>query len=295
MEVKGLRKLLRSRFVFGYILVAPALLTILFVNLYAIIMSIWYSQQSGSFGAFQYVGLGNYRELFLDPRFWGSLLHTLQFALPAVILQLSIGMAIALFVRHSSKLSSIVRTAAVVPWTMGLFVIGLIWRFMFNAVFGVINVLLLDIGLIGAPVDWLTNHAMASVIVVEVWRQLPFAFILLLAGLQTVPKDLYEVAHVEGGRPWGIFWRVTFPLTKPVVLVVLLFQSIDALRAYTQVFALTRGGPGEETQLASLYLFNQMFSYMRFGPASAGVLTLAVISLFVSYFYVRTIFKASDI
>jgi len=292
---KGLQKLLRSRLAIGYLLILPALLIILFVNLYPIVLSIWYSLQSGSFGTFQYVGLANYRELFLDPNSWGSMSNTIRFAIPSVILQISLGMAIALFVRRSSRVSGIVRTAAIVPWTMGLFVTGLLWRYMFSTAFGVINVILLNIGLIKAPVDWLTNHAMASVIGVEVWRHLPFAFILLLAGLQTIPPELYEVAHVEGGRPWAVFWRVTLPMVKPVVLVVLLFQSIDALRAYAQVLALTRGGPGVETQLVSLYLYNQMFSYMKFGFASAGVLTLAVISLIISFFYVRTIFKASDI
>jgi len=292
---KGLQKLLRSRLAIGYLLILPALLIILFVNLYPIVLSIWYSLQSGSFGTFQYVGLANYRELFLDPNSWGSMSNTIRFAIPSVILQISLGMAIALFVRRSSRVSGIVRTAAIVPWTMGLFVTGLLWRYMFSTAFGVINVILLNIGLIKAPVDWLTNHAMASVIGVEVWRHLPFAFILLLAGLQTIPPELYEVAHVEGGRPWAVFRRVTLPMVKPVVLVVLLFQSIDALRAYAQVLALTRGGPGVETQLVSLYLYNQMFSYMKFGFASAGVLTLAVISLIISFFYVRTIFKASDI
>lgn len=255
------------------LLLLPGLLVIAAVALYPIVSVLWLSLQHHLpiFGIATFAGLENYRALLQDTRLWRSLGTTLYFTAGAVGLELVLGLAIATQLARSFPGRGVARAALLIPWALPPVVSAKMWEWLYNADFGLLNYLLRSTGLVSGGVNWLGSPtwALHAAIGVEVWKATPFVALLLLAGMQLIPPDLYEAARVDGAGSWTRFRRITLPLLLPVLLVVLLFRTMDALRTFDIIFVLTGGGPANTTETLSIYTYKVLFQTLQFGYGSA--------------------------
>lgn len=285
-----------TRHQLGYILVMPSLLLIAFVSLYPFITTVWYSFHTMRLNlpnAEQpFVGFKNYMLVITSDRFLNSMKLTFLFAATFVSIQLVFGLFIAQVLNLTFKGRAFVRAAILIPWAMALVISALLWQWMYNAIFGVVNAMMLGLGIIKSPVDWLgvsPTSAYFAVMVVDVWRNTPFMAIILLAGLQSIPSELYEAARIDGAGRVESFFYITLPQLKHAILVALLFRSIDAVRAFDILYVLTQGGPGTATEIGSLYSYRMLFQFLDFGRGSASTVVLALFTTVLAIFYIRTI------
>jgi len=227
-------------------------------------------------------GLGHYAALPADTLFTSGLSNTLIFAVAAVSGQMILGFFLALLVSRTWRGRVLYRAIFLLPILVPGIVIGAIWKLMYNFDFGVINQMS---GLLGfAPLDWLGQRstALLAVIVVDIWHWTPFCFLLLLAGLESLPRDVYEAAHVDGAKWWQELRYVTLPLMLPTILVTLVFRLIVAFKVFDEVYLLTGGGPGMATEVLSFTIYRRFFTEDRMGYGSAiSVLALFVIALLI--------------
>ncbi len=285
-----------SRTQLGYVLVAPALLMIAFVSVYPFVTTLWYSLHSMRLNVPSagqpFVGFENFATLLSMSRFRNSIWLTFKFAGTFVSLQLVFGLLIAMVLNLSFKGRALVRASILIPWAMATVITAILWKWMYNAVFGIINAIFLAIGLTHASIDFLGGSgfsAFMSVLAVEMWRETPFVSIILLAGLQSIPNELYEAAKIDGAGRLACFWSITVPQLKHALLVALLFRSINALRAFDLLYVLTAGGPGTETEIASLFAYRTLFQYLDFGNGSASTVVLAFFTTVLSLIYINVI------
>jgi multiple sugar transport system permease protein len=196
-------------------------------------------------------------------------------------------MIIALVLTKSFAGRGLLRAVVLIPWALTSVVSAKMWGWIFDTRFGVLNDLLIRLGIIDQPLVWMARAdlALPSMIVADIWKATPFMALLLLAGLQLIPADLYEAAASDGASGWQSFWAITLPLLKPAILVALLFSTIDALKLYDLPRVLTNGGPGQATETVSIYTYNTLFNNLNFGYGSAlAVSTFLVIMLFAFIF-----------
>lgn len=217
----------------------------------------------------RFVGVENYATLLKDPTFHHALLVTLIFVFVGVTIEIILGMVIALiFNRHLPGLG-VFRLIVYIPMMVSPLVMGYFWRFMFETTFGVINYLL---SLVGVPaVRWLIepNPALISILIVDIWQWTPFVVLLILAGLQTVPRELYEIATLDRASWWMQFRRITLPYLKFPLLLALLFRTIDVIKLFDSIYIMTGGGPGDYTQNLSVMAYKIGFTYFQVGKAAA--------------------------
>ncbi|MGE3525167.1 MAG: carbohydrate ABC transporter permease, partial [Gemmatimonadales bacterium] len=259
----------------AWALIWPAFATILLVGLFPLLYTGWESLHLHDLRmpwlGRPFIGLDNYLELARDPRFWGSLAHTLFFSLTSVALELGLGLVLALAMNRAFRGRGLLRAAILVPWAIPTVVAALLWRFMFDGNTGIVNSLLTRAGLLQAPLVWFIHPlaAWVPVILADVWKTTPFVALLLLAGLQTIDPVLYQAARIDGAGPWHRFRYITLPLLRPALLVALIFRTLDAFRVFDLVYVLTGGGPGTSTEPIALYTFNSLLQNLRFGYGSA--------------------------
>lgn len=268
----------------GWLLVTPALLLLLLVYGYPILRSFWLSLFTKNLGTQLqpvFSGLNNYGRMIGDGRFWHSLWNTVIFTSVSVALELVLGIAIALILNQTFKGRGIVRTIAILPWALPTALIGLVWAWMFNDQFGVWNDILLRLGIIQDGINWLgyPTTAMIAVIAADVWKTTPFISILLLAGLQSIPQDLYEAYALDGATPWQSFKHITLPLLTPQILISLLFRFAQAFGVFDLIKVMTGGGPGGATEVVSLYIYTTVMDYLDFGYGAALVVVTFLILL----------------
>ncbi|MEU4742793.1 sugar ABC transporter permease [Actinosynnema sp. NPDC023658] len=231
----------------------------------------------------KFVGIDNYTAIFAGEsasRFWNSFGNTTVFTVITVVLEVLIGVAMALVMHHALRWRGVVRASILVPWAVPTAVSALLWRWIFQAD-GVAN------ALIGQQVLWTTEgwQAKFAVILADVWKTAPFVGLLVLAGLQIIPTDVYEAARVDGASPWLQFWRITLPLVKPALLVAVLFRVLDALRMFDLPFVLI-GSRKESVETLSMVAFDEAAS-LRFGPAAAYATILFVYVAVTALVFVR--------
>ncbi|MEA3334843.1 MAG: sugar ABC transporter permease [Chloroflexota bacterium] len=275
---------------FPYLLLAPAVITLASLTIYPFIYSIYISLFRYRGGMrMDFIGLGNYTRLLTDAQFWNSMRVVILFTVIAVALEFVLGMALALFLSQSIKLRGLWRSLVIVPMMLTPVVVGVMWRLMLNPGIGIVNFFLVTIGL--QPVGWLStgSWAFVSIVLVDVWNWTPFMFLILLAGLESLPVEPFEAARIDGAKPVRIFLDHTLPLMKPAILVALLIRTMDCLRIFDQIFILTQGGPGNSTEVASLYLYKTAFKFFDQGYAAAGLFVLMVAVNIISIFYVRSL------
>ncbi len=257
----------------AWLLLSPSLLILLLVAAYPLFRSMQLSFFDVSILKFPlqpvWVGFDNYVALASDPRWWRSVWNTVVFTASSVALETVLGLVIALLVHSEFRGRGLVRTAMLVPWAIPGVVSSQMWRWMFNDVYGVINDLFMKLRIIGAPMAWLAEPKLVlpALIMIDVWKTTPFMALILLAGLQSIPKELYEAARVDGASSIQQFWRITLPLLRPSLLVALIFRTLDALRVFDMIYIVA--GTQIETISMSIYARQQLISFGALGYGSA--------------------------
>ena len=279
----------------AWALVLPAVGAILLVALFPLVWTAWesvhlHNLQMPWLGR-PFVGLANYIEALRDPRFWGALGHTAFFAVTSVGLELVLGLWLALAMNRAFRGRGLVRAAILIPWAIPTVVSALLWRFLFEGQSGVVNAVLVRLGVLREPLVWFieANTAWVPVILSDVWKTTPFVALLLLAGLQNIDASLYEAARIDGASAWRQFRFVTLPLLKPAILVALIFRTLDAFRVFDLIYALTGGGPGSSTEPIALYTFNALLQNLRFGYGSALSVIVFGITFGLALVYIKLI------
>jgi trehalose/maltose transport system permease protein len=284
-------KLQRRQTRIGWILLLPALAVVGFVALYPLGKTVYQSFTNQEFLAglepTKWVGLENYRTLWHDAIFRDAVWLTIKFTLITVSFEFVLGLIIALVVNSSFKGRGAMRAVMLVPWAIPTVVAAKMWQWMLDDVFGVINDILMKLHIISHPHAWISDPAtsLAAVSAVDIWKTTPFVALLLLAGLQVIPRDLYEAASVDGANQLQQFWRITLPLLLPAILVTLIFRTLDALRVF-DVFYVFFGGR-QDTQTMAIYAQSTIVGDGHVGYGAAiSVAIFLIISLFVVIYMV---------
>jgi multiple sugar transport system permease protein len=248
------------------------------VTLFPLVYVVWLSLERYSLlaGEPRFAALANYARLAADGRFWNALANTAYFTAVSVALELALGLAIALAMQRPFRGRAVAYGLVLLPWAVPTAVSARMWEWMYDAEIGVINHLL------GAGINWLGSPAWAihAAIAMDVWKSTPFVALLLIAGLHGIPRDLYRAAAIDGASAWMTLRRITLPLLAPVLLVALVFRTIDAFRVFDSIYVLTGGGPADTTETLSVYAYKALFQSLEFGYGSAvAVVAFACVAL----------------
>lgn len=287
-----IRSLAARERAFALCLLAPCTLFVALFAFYPIVHSVYLSLHrlvlSLPHLGRPFVGLANYRELLHDPVAMRSLGNTLLFVFSSTLLEVSFGLGIALLIHRSFRGRGLVRAAILIPWAIPTVVSSQLWRFIFNDAFGLLNFALYGSST-GSYRAWLAEpaYAFTAIVVADVWKTSSFAALLILAGLQTIPDELYEAARTDGAGPWTSFRRITLPLLKPALLVALLFRTMDAFRVFDLVFVMTQGGPADATNVLQFYGYKKIFAEGLMGYGSTISVLVFAVTLTVSLAYLR--------
>ena len=278
-------------------LITPSVLVVLVIIAYPTIQVFVYSFMKYKLDGVtppSFVGWDNYSYVLSDPDWWSAVSNTLIFTVVSVILECVLGLAVAMVANSKFKGRTVFRVAILVPWAIPTVVSSKIWSWMVNDIYGVVNIVLTDLHILPQKIAWLATPATALpvIIAVDVWKATPFMALLLLAGLQLIPKDLYEAGSIDGANKVRQFWAITLPLVTPTLLVALVFRTLDALRVF-DIFYVMVGGQGNLETMA-VYNQQQLVSFLDAGVGSAtSVIILIVIMLFVILYtrFSRTSFE----
>jgi ABC-type sugar transport system permease subunit len=235
-----------------------------------------------------FVGLRNYAELlFRDPLFGLSLRNTLYFAVLAIPAVLVVSLALALALNQPLRGVKVYRTIYFIPVVCSMVAVSVIWKWLFNTEYGLLNSAIRAVGL--APVNWLGNSAVAmpSVVLLNTWKFAGYDMVIFLAGLQGIPEHLYDAAKVDGANRWQAFWRITLPLLSPSILFIVVLSVIGSFQVFDQVYLMTQGGPGNATLVYNFYLYQNAFLYLKMGYASAMAYVLVGIIFVITLVQVR--------
>ncbi len=265
-------RFLRHEALTGYAMISPALFLLAVLLAYPFVLAVYISLTDrvlGEPGSF--VWIRNFVKLLQDPLFRQTVWNSFVYTVSTVFLKLSLGLILALLLNQEFPCRNLVRGALLLPWIVPTSLSVLTWLWMFDSLFSVVNYLLLALGLISRKIPWLGDPfwAMISVIIVNTWRGLPFFAASLLAGLMTIPRELYEAAQSDGAKPLACFWFVTLPLLRPVIAVVVLFSTIWTFADFQIVYILTHGGPVNATQIFATMAYDVALVAGRIGEGSA--------------------------
>jgi len=260
------------------VLIAPTALFALAMTVLPLGYSLLTSLQNYPLGrAPLFVGLQNYRNLLQDNSFYSSLGVTLTFTVAATAIEFILGLTLALLLKEEFPFQGVIRSSLIIPMVIAPVVVGIIWRLLYNA----------DVGLFSYTVQALTGKnisvlssttlALPAVILVDIWEWTPFMFLILLAGIQSLPLEPFEAARVDGASAWNIFVHLTLPMLRPVISVAILIRALDAFTVFDQVFVLTQGGPGTATEVATLMIYKTAFRFSQYGYGAAMAVALLIL------------------
>jgi multiple sugar transport system permease protein len=272
----------------GYALAAPAVLLLLLVTGFPLAYNLWNSFHNvvlSTAGAPQnFVGFANYAALFSTAGFPEALLRTLGFMVVSVVLETAAGLALALMLHRAFRGRGVLRAAILIPWAVPTVVSALLWTTMFDPRSGFVDYLLGILHLPGSQTTWLAGEwtAWAAVLVADAWKNVPFIAIILLAGLQLIPGDVYEAARIDGASTWQSFRRMTVPLLRPALMVALVFRTLQAFLVFDIIYIMTGGGPGTTTETLSYLNWQAFLVDTNFGVGGAISVSLVVISLLLA-------------
>jgi trehalose/maltose transport system permease protein len=289
----------RQRAAFWFI--APMLTALFCVAAWPLLRTIWFSLTDTSLNNLyggEWVGFKNYltwrtldsgrtiwRGTLADPDWWNAVYNTVRFAFVSVFFETILGLIVALVLNAEFKGRAFVRAAILIPWAIPTIVSARMWSWMLNDQFGIINDIFLKIGLIDTKIAWTANieTAMAAVLVVDIWKTTPFMALLILAGLQMVPRDIYEAAKIDGVHPIKVFFKLTLPLIRPALAVAIIFRILDALRIFDLVYVLTPNSAATKTM--SVISRENMIDFDNFAYGAAqSTLLFAIIAIFVALY-----------
>jgi multiple sugar transport system permease protein len=278
----------------GYLLLIPGIVVLLFLVIYPLVRSIWVSLHTWYLAKphlFPFIGLRNYYMLlFEDTVFKIALRNTLLIVIVAVPAEFFLGLLLAtLLNRDDIRGRKVFRAILVMPLALMPIVVGVLWKFMYHPRYGIINYAL---GLLGVqPIQWVADprFALLSVMIVDIWEWTPFMVLVLYAGLISVPREPLEAALIDGASDWQVFVRISFPLILPIVVVAILIRVMDIVKMFDIVYVLTRGGPGDSTELLSLYNFRVGLNYFYMGKAAALSWIIVVLVVIFSQIFLRVV------
>ena len=272
--------------------VAPAALIIVLIVLVPLGRALWMSLfniQLTRPGVEPFVGLGNYIDQLVSGNFWGSVGRALFFTVASTALELLLGLALALLMDQPLRGRWLLRTIIILPWALPTIVNALMWRWIDNAEYGSLNALLTQTGIISHYQPWLSNSdtAMWMVILADVWKLTPLVAILLLAGLQSVDREVVEVARVDGASSWQTFRLILLPLITPVILIVLVLRTMEAFKVFDIIWIMTHGGPANSTQSIAIYAYQTAYQGFDFGRGAALGYLIALVIMVLAAVYLR--------
>jgi len=295
--VRGVLKEMRREWT-AYLFNLPGLIIFAIFVVYALYTSFWLSFHRWDILTADkpFVGLQNYKEVLHDGAFWASVGHSLYFTLGSVPATMGIALGLALLLNGKIRGMGVFRTAFYLPVITPLVISAIIWKWVYNSDYGLANYYLLKAHLISKPLFWLSDSslAMPAVIIMNIWVGVGFNMVVFLAGLQAIPRELYEAAEVDGSNGWQRFRRITFPLLAPTTFFLLVINTIGAMKAFTQIFVMTNGGPpgpGGATTTVVYYIYTHAFKFFRMGYASALAYTLFLLLFVVSLWQFRWYLK----
>lgn len=274
------------------LLLAPAFALLLAIVVYPIGKLIYNSLFAIDKGG-AFLGLQNYVDVWHDPLFWNATQNTLLITLITVPGALLVGLALALLANLPFKRKWPVRLSLLLPWALPLSFAGLIFAWFFHTEYGVVNDVLMRLGLQDEPTSWLLQPrwAFAAICLTIIWKTASFMALILLAGLQMIPRSLYEAAEVDGANVWQQFWQITIPMLMPSIIVALIFRTITALQTFDIPYTMTKGGPGEATETLAMLIHKYTIDYSDMSFGSTLAVFMFAISLVVTGFYLNHIGK----
>ena len=281
-------RLTRQRTRAAWLFVAPMIVVILAVAGWPLARTVWFAFTDANLAdlaAAQWVGTSNFEYLLTDPDWWVAVRNTMVFTIVSITIETLLGLGIALALNAHFRGRGLLRAAVLIPWAIPTVVSAQMWSWMFNDVFGIINVVLQKLGLIAQPIAWTASPdtALIAVIIVDVWKTTPFMALLILAGLQMLPSECYEAAKVDGVHPLRVFWSVTLPLLRPALMVAIIFRALDALRIFDLIYVMT--GNNKSTMSMSVYARQQLVDFQDVGYGSAAATMLFVIIAVITAVY----------
>lgn len=293
----------RARVRAAWIFLAPTLIVLALVAGWPLLRTVFFSFTNASLTSLssaEFVGFKNYlswvtlksgrtvyRGLLADPAWWGAVWNTIRFTLFSVSLETAFGLIVALVLNARFPGRGLVRAAILIPWAIPTIVSAKMWGWMLNDQFGILNHILLGLGLISQKIAWTANPdtAMIAILIVDVWKTTPFMALLILAGLQMVPSDIYEAARIDGVHPLKVFWRITLPLIRPALMVAVIFRMLDALRIFDLIYVLTPNNA--QTKTMSVFARENLFDFDKFayGATASTMLFVIIATITLAYMF----------
>lgn len=264
----------------NYVFTVPTILFVLGMVLFPIIYTLVLSFHDWRMSAnipWDFVGAENYVDLFSDSRFPDAVLRTFIFALIALVIEVVLGVTIAIYLNHSFWGKNFVKTAFLLPMVATPVAIGMVWKLIYEPNIGILNTIIRNMG--GPKIDWLgdSGRALYSLVAVDIWQWTPFVMLIVLAGLTSLPGEPFESAMIDGANRWQIITKITLPLLKPTIYTAVLLRLIDVLKTFDIIYSMTQGGPGFATETMNILSFRQAFEFMQFGDAAATLIVFFII------------------
>ena len=298
-DLKGAGSLLDSSKYLALILILPAFLIVFSVFLYPILYSLFMSLNKINFAArtFEYLGAENYIMLFKDKYFLQSISITIYFTIITVLAEIVLGIGMAMVLSRDFKGRGFVRGIMILPWALPTVVNAIMWKWIFNSNYGALNALLSQLNFIEEYKIWLGSSlsALNCMIFANVWKETPYVVLLTIAALSNIPTELYESARVDGANTWRTFWRITLPIIKPVVMILVITKTIWAIQTFDLAYILTGGGPASATELVAFFIHKNTFKFLKFGYGSAMAYMLTLVTFMMSFAYIKILSKNNEI
>ena len=284
-----------NRALFPWILMAPTLFVLFGLGIYPFLYALWIAGQnvilSKPFIPRFFVGLYQYQSVIQDPEFWLAFRNTIWFTVQAVFIEFWLGLGLALLFQRQLRGTSVMQLLILIPMILPPLVAGLIWRYMFYPGAGLVTYYSSAItGLFGfGEIAFLSDPAIAfqTLIFVDVWEWTPFMFLMMAAGLASIPRQPYEAAEIDGAGAWRVFWTITMPLLRPAILIAVVIRTMDAFRTYELIVIMTRGGPGNATTTLNVYLTKTGLEFFDASKAAAISLIMMMIIIVMSFVFIR--------
>ena len=289
----------RRQLFVAFVLNSPAIVLLFIMAFLPIVWSFWISLHAMNLrrpSRTAFIGLDNYATIMTSSEFWRTVQTTLYFASGTVVFSTLIGLGLALLLNENFPGRGLLRALTLVPWAMPPVVVGLIWGWIYDGRFGVLNAIFKSLGIIDNSKAWALDpdFAMAALVTAQVWHQVPFVTIVFLASLQTIPDEFYEAAKVDGASRTQRFFHVTMPWLAQGMLIVLITQTMEALRVFDLIYILTGGGPGDSTTVLGWLTYTISFNFTDFGRGNAYAFIIAILTLAMAIFYIRMLWSKGE-
>ncbi|WP_282940832.1 sugar ABC transporter permease [Paenibacillus sp. RC67] len=281
----------------GYVFILPSVITLMLLVTYPLLYGIYISFfNTNLLNQWDFVGFSHYVEIFRNLEFVNRIVLTLKFTVATVGGHVILGVGLAILLNRKLPGQTLFRAILILPWLLPEVVVGLLWKWIFNPMYGLINHYLIKLHMISEPFSWLSNISVAygAVVIVCIWKGFPMLMLMVLAGLQTISEDLYEASKIDGCSGVQSFRYITIPSLVPVLLVSLILDTVWWFKHFTIIWLLTQGGPANETNIVSIDIYKSAFDYFEFGKAAAMAVIVLFVCSFIGYIYRRMLNRDND-